>query len=444
MVKISELQHQRAEKYKEARSLLDKSDAETRALTVEEDTKYQALEADIEILRARIEREERLQALEMEKVRGQVTFQADATAEDDRQASPPPKNPWRSFGEQLQAVVRASMPDGRIDPRLTIFRDQEERATSGMNEGVGSEGAFLIHTDYTSELLKNTYGSSVLASRCREFPISANSNGIKIPYIKETSRVDGYRWGGIISYWKGEAAAKEGSFPDTGLCELNLKKLTGLCYATDELIEDSVALEAWVNGAFTEEFSFKVDKAVFSGLGAGQPLGFMKAPCLVTVAKEAGQPADTIVYENILKMWSRCWAKSRFNAIWLINQDVEPQLYSLGITLGVGGAPVYIPPGGLSGSPYSTLFGRPVMPIEQASTLGDLGDICLVDLNQYLLLRKGGMKSASSIHVRFLNDETVFRFVLRTDGQPWWPAPLTPHSGSANTLSPFVTLAERA
>ena len=126
------------------------------------------------------------------------------------------------------------------------------------------------------------------------------------------------------------------------------------------------------------------------------------------------------------------------NSVWYINQQIEPLLYMLQ----VGDKPVYIPAGGLSESPYATLFGRPVVPLEQCSELGDVGDIILADLSQYLLIDKGGINAASSIHVRFLYDEAVFRFVYRVDGQPVWNKPITPYKGSA-TLSPFVALAKR-
>ena len=65
----------------------------------------------------------------------------------------------------------------------------------------------------------------------------------------------------------------------------------------------------------------------------------------------------------------------------------------------------------------------------------------IIDLVQ-TLIDKGGMKAASSIHVRFLYDENVFRFIYRVDGKPIWNKPLTPYKGSAS-VSPFVTLAKR-
>ena len=103
------------------------------------------------------------------------------------------------------------------------------------------------------------------------------------------------------------------------------------------------------------------------------------------------------------------------------------------------GAPAYLPANGLAGTPYSTLFGRPVIPSEYTANLGTTGDIILADFSEYIAIDKGGVEAAQSIHVRFLYDEQVFRFVYRVDGQCAWHKALTPFSGGS-TLSPFVVL----
>ena len=116
---------------------------------------------------------------------------------------------------------------------------------------------------------------------------------------------------------------------------------------------------------------------------------------------------------------------------------------SLHQIIGTGGVPVYLPPGGLSGSPYGTLLGRPVMPIEFCETLGTEGDIVLADPSQYVMIDKGDIQYATSIHVAFLTDEQAFRFIYRVDGQPVDNKPITPFKGNANQ-STFVTLATRS
>jgi HK97 family phage major capsid protein len=343
--------------------------------------------------------------------------------------------PFESLGEQLMAVKNFAVTSGmKADARL--------KAPTGLSEGQPSEGGFLVQTDFATTLLEKVYADSSVVSRVTRMPISSNSNAIKIPAVSESSRADGSRFGGIRAYWLKEAGTKTPSHPAFSQVALELKKLIGLCYATDELLQDAPALESWIKMAFAKEFDFKITDAILNGDGAGKPLGIENSPCVVQVSAETGQPADTILFENIVKMWARLYAPCRTNAVWLISQDVEPQLYSMSLAIGTAGVPVYMPAGGISGAPYGTLMGRPVLPIEQCDNVGDVGDIVLADLSQYIMIDKGGIQGASSIHVNFVNDETVFRFVYRVDGQPWWKSALTPFNGG-DTLSPFINLAAR-
>ena len=381
------------------------------------------------------ERQERVLA-RLEKPEGSLTVPKDAKIETVDTSA---RDRFGSFGEQMMAIMRAGLPGGNfsVDPRL-------HNAASGLNETVPSDGGFLVQQDFSNELLQDVFETGILASRCRRTTISGNANSTKMNGIDETSRVSN-RSGGIVSYWEDEADEKTASKPKFRKIELNLKKLTGLCYATDENLDDAPQLEGIIKEGFNSEFGFKIDDAVFQGTGAGQPLGFMNGGCLVSVAKETGQAADTVVAENIVKMYSRRFAGQTGNYDWLYNQTIEPQLFTMSLAVGTGGIPVYMPPGGLSDAPHGRLMGLPAIAIEQAAALGTVGDISLVNLqNGYILAEKGGVKSDMSIHVRFIYDESVFRFVLRIDGQPVRASALTPYKGGAGaTQSHFIALATR-
>jgi HK97 family phage major capsid protein len=334
--------------------------------------------------------------------------------------------------------MRAASPGQSTDPRLL----QAENRATGLGEGVASDGGFLIQDNFAAAMIDKVFQTGLLAQLCRQMPISVGTN-MKIPGVDETSRIAGSRWGGVRGYWADEATLKTASQPKFRQIELNLHKLIGLCYATDELMSDVRALESYIREAFADEFGFLIDDAIINGTGAGQPLGILNAGCVVSVGKETGQAASTIVYENVLKMYARLIANARTDARWLINQDCEPQLGLMSLAVGTGGAPVYLPAGGASGSPYSTLMGRPVMPIEQCQTVGTTGDIYLASFGKgYIYSQKGGIQSDMSIHVRFIYDESVFRFVLRIDGQPLMRSAITPYKGS-NDLSHFVKLDAR-
>ena len=424
MKKILEMKAKREDARLKAMAVLNKAEAEDRFLSEEEQKDIDKYEEEIRAWDESIGRAEKLLAIEPEDRSTEKPEVKPTPAKDNEKR-------FSSFGEQLMAAYRAAMPGGKVDERLST------RAASGLNETTPSDGGFLVQQDFVTELLKRTYETGILASKVKKIPISTNANGMKINAIDEDSRANGSRWGGVQTCWEGEADEITASKPKFRQMELSLKKLTGLCYATDELLQDAAALEAVIRQAFAEEFGFKIDDAILSGSGEGEPLGILNSGAIVTVAKEASQ-TETITVENLIKMWNRLWSRSRANAVWYINQELEPYLY----TLKIGDKPVYIPAGGLSEKPYGTLFGRPVVPIEQCSAAGEVGDIILADIGQYLLIDKGGVKSASSIHVRFLYDENVFRFIYRVDGKPIWTKPLTPYKGSA-TVSPFVTLAKR-
>lgn len=413
-------------KMKEQKALVDAAIAENRALTTEEQTTFDELDKEIANLEKTIEIQAKMAA----------KAQEDNTPVNTPIVHAEPKSHkpvFRTLGEQLNAVMLASNPSTRTETVMNQL---------GHNEGVGSEGGFLVQTDFVADLLRRTYETGAFANRVRRIPVSANANGLVINGIDENSRVTGSRWGGVQSYWLHEAGTKTPSQISFRQIELKLKKLIGLTYATDELLEDTTALESIVGQAFSEEFAWMIDDSILRGDGAGKPQGILQSAALVTAAAEAGQAAGTILYENIVNMWSRMWAKSRQNAVWFINQDIEPQLFTMSLAIGVGGVPVYLPPGGASASPYASLMGRPVIPVEQCSTLGTVGDIVLADLSQYLMIDKGGIDTAQSIHVAFVTDQSAFRFVYRCDGQSAWQSALTPANGN-NTLSPFVALATR-
>jgi HK97 family phage major capsid protein len=443
---LLQLQDRRAECVRDKKAIHERAAKKSEGIFDDVDTKeWHALTKEVAAIEASLDRIEEIRAEERAMVPVPDINQATPEEVREREGTKEPEK-FTSFGEQAIAIVHASRAGGYVDPRLIPEGAGVGAAVSGLSEGIPADGGFLVQTDFQSALMTRLHETSVLWGKAKNIPISSNSNGVKINAVNETSRADGSRWGGVQAYWAAEAAAKTDSKPEFRQIELNLKKLIGLCYATDELLQDATALEGVLMEAFPEEFGFKLDDAIINGLGAGLPLGILASGCLVTVVAEVGQAPRTIVYENIMKMWAQLWAPSQARSVWLINQSCYPELFNMSLAVGTGGSAVYIPPGGASASPYGTLFGRPVIPIEQAATLGTAGDIILADMSQYITATKGGIQTASSIHLRFNYDETTFRWVFRADGQPSWNSSLTPYKDAATSLpvSPFVVLATRA
>lgn len=335
--------------------------------------------------------------------------------------------------------------EGMANPNGQKFRNRVEKhylAVQGMSEGIGSDGGYLLMPEFASGIIDRIYGND-LWSRTDNYTV--NGNNMTFNVNAETSRANGSRHGGLRGYWVGEGGTITASKPTLRQVSLKLVKLAVVVYLTDELLEDTgTALQQYVSRKAAEEFNFMIGDSLINGTGAGMPLGMLNAPSLVSVAKESGQAAATIVPENVAKMESRFFAPNNGNSVWLKNQDTGPQLNLMTLGIGSSGQVVYMPPGGMSAAPYATLQGRPVMDTEFNATLGTQGDIIKADLGQMLSISKGGIMSAASVHVEFLTDQVALRFIMRLNATPWESAPITPYKGSANTQSNFVTLDDRS
>lgn len=349
----------------------------------------------------------------------------------------PDRGKWgfNHLGEFAVAVKRAHPAFGNIlDPRIA-----KNAPTTYGTEQVGADGGFAVPPDFRTEIMQKVLGEESLLGRCDQ--LFTGSNAVTFPKDETTPWASS---GGIQAYWEGEARQFTESKPALESETYKLNKLTALVPVSDELLDDAPGLDSYLRRKVPQKFDWKLQNAIVNGTGAGQPTGILVAGCTVSVEKESGQAADTVVFENISNMWARMYGPCRRNAIWLINQDIEPQLDTMSFEGTSSSVPVYLPANGLAGTPFATLKGRPVVPVQACQTLGDKGDIILADLTQYMaVLKTGGTRIDVSIHLYFDYDLTAYRFILRIAGQPWWRSSITP-ANSSNALSCFVTLAERA
>ncbi len=343
---------------------------------------------------------------------------------------------FRNIGELAMSIRDLSRPAGlsRLDPRLEKRADP---STYGQ-EGSGADGGFAVAPDFRPDI------TSVIDSEESIFgmtlPFDSSSNSFSVPAD------EGPAWStsGVQAQWEGEADNLGQSKPNLKKKTVPLHKLVTLVPVTDELLEDAPAMATYINRKAPEVIDFKVGRAIYAGTGAGQPNGLVAAGGTVSVAKEGGQAADTIQRENIDKMWSRMLASHRRGAVWLANQDIEPQLQGVEFAGTNSSTPLFIPGNSIAASPHDTLKGRPIVFSQVTETLGDKGDLMLWSPRGYLAVRKaGGIKASTSIHLWFDWDMTAFKFVLRVGGQPWLSAAVSARAGSA-TYSTQVTLDERA
>lgn len=361
---------------------------------------------------------------------------------------------FKSFGHFAHAVRTGSARGGRASEPSSVeaikrWNDAidahnnhlvEIKAPSGMHEGADPDGAELVPRQFSNTVYRRITSPERLFGRLS--PITVSGNSLEVPRLKENSRANGSRHGGVQAYWDGEAEQYTGSRPKFDNLNLKLNKLTVLTYVTDELLQDSaVALESWLNQVVPDEFDFKINDAIINGGGVKMPTGILNSGSKITVAAESGQGAGTIVYKNILKMHNQALPSARGRMLWLAHLECEPQLEQLYLATGTAhGNPVYLPQGGgASDVELARLKGKPVVITEQCSALGTEGDIILFDPADYACIVKGGIQSAMSIHLRFDYQETAFRWSFRMDGKPYNNTALSPFKGTTK-VSQIVTL----
>lgn len=310
---------------------------------------------------------------------------------------------------------------------------------NSLGSNVPADGGFLIPEYLRSEMLRISLEKAVVRSRARVIPMETLT--LPFPMIDSTSNASNI-YGGVAAYWTEEAGTLTDSSPTFGRVKLEAKKLTAYSEVPNELFADSlISLEMLINEIFPEALAWFEDVAFISGSGVGEPLGFLNSPAMVSVTKESGQAADTIVWENLVKMYARMLPSSLNNAVWIANLDTFPELATMSLSIGTGGSAIWLTDG-VSGPPMRIL-GRPVLFTEKMPTLGDAGDIVLADMSHYLIGDRQAIQADTSPHYRFQTDMTSMRFISRLDGRPWLQSAITPQTGS-NTLSPFVQLAARA
>ncbi len=467
MKRSAQYRQQFAAKRAAAEAILAKASAETGELTAEQQKEYDGLRAEMSKLELAIKREEDLEAAERVAPAvvslpagggdGRVTAMRDR-AEDD------PRRGFRGHREFLLAAManagatsRDGVRDERLRPLALVGDDdgaQGEGMTfmlpaawtpRGLSAAAGSDeqgnyadpyGGFAGSRAMLPGLLQVGFEGDPTAGRTQAVPMTA-------PTVDILARTDKNHAtsvsGGFTVSRRPETAAAAASRGQMEMVTLKATSLFGLGYASEEILTDSpISFVAILDGGFRDQFGAHLLNEKIRGGGGNEFLGFLNSPALVTQAAEGGQSADTIQGLNCIKMRSRCWGYGQ--AIWLANHDTLPELAKAHLA-GTNASVFLFAPGNGTDKP-DTLLGRPIFFTEFASTLGDVGDLILVNCSQFLEGLYQPLQSAESVHVRFVNHERTFKFWVRNAGAPWWRSAITPNK-SAQTLSPIVTLAAR-
>lgn len=411
---------------------LQKAIDENRDLTAEEETADADDKAALARLTAQIQRAE-----------GMITAAAAigaAPAQTPPARGPPATVPalareprdnggFAHLAEFAQAVRCANPAAGQS------FRMDDRLAAPGnvhMEQG-DAAGSYLVPAEFRDQIINLVFddGNDPIIDLIEPSPTASNR---VVGLGDETTP-----WGtsGIIAAWRSEGEQMLPSRMALTPRETKLNELYAFVLATEELLEDAPRIATLLTAKAAGAIQWKVADSFMYGDGIEKPLGWMKSPATIAVAKDAGQTAATVSASNIARMYARMLMPTR--ASWLINGDVMPTLMAMN---DAGGRPLWF--GDFTASPGGVLLGRPVVFNEHSRSVGQYGDIQFVNPNGYEAFRKqNGVTFADSIHLYFDYNIRAFRWVFRIGGQPVLSKPVTPANGG-NTKSHFVALAERA
>lgn len=401
-------------------------------LSDEETTQVEEMGVEFETLTKKIEAREKLDAMiaKAGSSNRQTAAQTPAavTSVGKNRIEDDPKRGFKNAGEFYNAVQKKNEP---------------VLAAAGLSEKFGEDGGFLVPEDFRLDIQKKISGDQSLLARTRQF--QTGSNILTLP----TYEAAPYDANAFQAYWEAEAQLYKESKTKFSEVSMRLSKLTALVRVTDELLEDSPAMESFIRANAPDAMLHKLNSAIIAGVGGGMPQGYLNSTFKVKIAAEGGQTAGTVVFANVNKMLAGLVPSSMPNAVWIVNPNVLPQLRTMvfapSSTVPV---PVYMPSTGVSGAPYGTLFGMPILPmLGGVKALGVEGDIALVDLNYYYTAVKVaggnlGIKTDISTHVFFDTNESAFRFTMRVAGQVPYKSAIVNQAGDY-TCSGIVTLADR-
>lgn len=293
--------------------------------------------------------------------------------------------------------------------------EQFQIMKASQREKVGEDGGFLVPGDMLDSVEKKLGGDESLLPRTRQLQTAGNR--ITIPVDENQP------WSGAGSnfeaYWVGEESTADESKKKMNEADIKLHKLMAKISVTDEMLEDSALIESIILADAPEVINARINNAIINGDGVKKPQGILQSGFGFEVAKESGQAQDTVVFENIKKMYTHALPRAKANGIWLHNIAVEEQLIGLQINpSATDSVSNYLRNNGIQDSPYGTLMGRPRFPMAGAMPeLGKAGDIMFVDLSYYYAaVKTGGIDRRISIHALWDQDKTSYKFSFRMGG----------------------------
>ena len=341
-----------------------------------------------------------------------------------------------SIGAYLRAATRG--PSNEKEAAALRSVDIMTRTITGSTNG----GEYLLPLTQVPEIFSVSNAQPGLFQYARRYQVPGRS--LRIPYLlqDEGTTVLNRPMAGKIANVTivGEGATKPTREPSFGQRILTMYKYAAITEFGDEILGDDFTgeLPAEVTAAVGGQTINKINEDItIDGTGTSMPLGAFNTnnTALLKVARNTASQFKAV---DAFAMYERHTHGP--NSVWMISRRVLAQLFAMQTTNNT--MVTWIP--NLRDKPTMTLLGLPVIVTDLLPTLGTEGDVALVNGDFYAMGLRQALTVESSIHYKFVNDITTYRFVARAGGIP---LPTSTYAyaidGSGNKVdehSPFVVL----
>ena len=392
--RIKTMMEQRAKLLHDAREILDKCDAEKRELTAEERSQYDALDADIDALQEKIDREVKLS--DREEAAGKSANGGHNPVMSRALGDNKTGTDTREYRQSLIRYLAAGINDGVA--QFDGFTGDEERSILGVSlSGVGATGGILAPTVLEKALLDFNRDYNIMR---RIATVRSSASDIDIPYTATHT----------TAYHIAEGDDFTKSTPTWAKVNMKAYKAAALTVVTHEAMEDMfIDMESWVRDDFGMAFADLEENDFVNGTGTNQPTGFTtQAATGVTTAS-----ASAITGDELLDLVFSIDRKYRERGVFVMSDTAMKVVRKL--KLGTG---EYMWQPGIQGGQPDRLLGYPIYNCaKMAAVAAGAKPVAFGDFKFYRILDRTGLYFQRLNELYATSGQVGFMAYRRYDGK---------------------------
>ena len=392
---LNELRDKRGVAVTAARAIIDKCEAEGRAMTTEEDQSWSAHMSESDALKDQVDKAERQQSVDRE-VAGHVAKAADSAAPDSRSEAED------AAGLEVRAIRKF------IGSGVHSMTPEESRALKFDSNEAG--GFLSAPQQFVAQLIKAVDDDVFIRQRANVIQL-AGAHSIGAPSL-DADPEDGT--------WTSEVGSvDEDTQMDFGNRELEPNQLTKLVKVSMKLLlQSAMPVDSLVAQRLAYKFAITQEKAFMTGSGASQPMGVFTANSNgISTGRDVstGNSTSAIGADGLINAKFSCKGQYHRTGEWIFHRDAVKAISKL-----KDGEGQYLWQPGLQASSPDMLLGRPVLMSENAPNtfttglyvgiFGDFSHYWIADSLQFELQRLNELYAA--------NSQVGFIGRMWTDGMP--------------------------